>query len=215
MDVTEGKVKRLRNLPSFKGKSDEEIIEYLKNRPQKERKPRTRKDKSGEAKAVVQSTDYDSRYNAKFSQLQEEFGIDLNDANDAENIRILVRLSIQLEDVDKKINTATQKEYYDTKAVKELGEFQKSLINGITEIQEKLGITRKVRKEKQVDDIPQYLKAIRQKAREKWNRDTTEIVCQKCQIELSRYWLNFPDLASTIKMELECWKCGEKTVYVK
>lgn len=212
-NITEGKIRRLRNLPSFKDKTDEELLEYLRTRPQKERKPRTKK--APVIVTPVVSEEYDARYNAKLNQLKDEYGVDMNEANDAENIRILVRLTIQLEDIDKKITKRAGEGYLDTKSLKELGEFQKSLVNGITDVQDKLGITRKVRKEKQVDDIPQYLKEIRRKAREVWNRTTTSVICEKCHIELARYWLNFPDLATKAVFELECWKCGEKTVYVK
>ena len=209
MEITEGKLKRLRNLPSFKDKTEEEIREYLKNKPEPVRRPRTPKVK---VEVTADDKDYNKRYNKKLNQIVDEFGVDMNDANDQELVNILVRLSLQGEDVDHKIRGAGK---FDTKTLKELGEYQKSVINAITDVQDKLGITRKVRKEKQVDDIPQYLKEIRRKAREFWNRTTSSVVCQKCKIELSRYWLNFPDLASSIKMELECWKCGEKTLYVK
>lgn len=218
MDITEGRIKRLRNLPAFKGKTDEELIEHIKRMSPKARKPRRTKEQMRgipEPEHSQLPKDYDKRYNEKLNQLKVEFGIDMNDANDAENIRILVRLLIQLEDVDSRITTAAGEKFLDTKSFKELGEFQKSLVNGITDIQDKLGITRKVRKERQVDDIPQYLKEIRRKAREFWNRTTTSVMCEKCQIELARYWLNFPDLATKAAFELECWKCGEKVVHIK
>lgn len=216
MEVTEGKLKRLRNLPSFKDKTEEELIEYLNSRPQKPRKPRKKKEPVTPAiEPVIEIKDYETRYEKKLNQLKDEYGVDMNEANDAENLRILVRLLIQLEDVDTRITTAANEKYLDTKSFKELGEFQKSLVNGITDVQDKLGITRKVRKEKQVDDIPQYLKAIRLKARDYWNRKTVSVKCEKDQIELARYWLNFPDLATKAVFELECWKCGEKIVFVQ
>jgi len=213
LEVTEGKLKRLRNLPAFKGKSEEELIEYLKNKEQRPRKPRTKRaDLPPEVKS---SRDYDKRYKDKLNMLKDEFGIDMNDANDAENLRIYIRSTIQLEDVDERIQDKTNSDYVDTKILKELGEFKKTLVNSITDLQDKLAITRKSRKEKQVDDIPQYLKEIRRKAKDFWNRTTTSVKCQKCEIEVARYWLNFPDLANKIVMENECWKCGEKIVHVQ
>lgn len=214
MEVTEGRIKRLKNLPAFKGKTDEELAEYLRNKVQKPRKQRAKK----EVPVVVvppPTSDWENRYEAKLTNLKDEFGIDMNDANDAENLRIYVRLSLQLEDISETLKTETVKSIIDTKSLKELGEFQKSLVNSITDLQEKLAITRKSRKEKQVDDIPQYLKMIRLKARDFWNRTTTVVKCEKCQIEVARYWLNFPDLANKIVMENECWKCGEKIVHVQ
>lgn len=215
MEITEGKLRRLKNLPSFKGKTEEEIIAYMKNKPEKPRKPRTKKERPVSIDTLVtESPDYDKRYNVKLRLLKEEFGIDMNNSNDAESLRMFVRLVIQSEDVDKKIRD-DKSLLFDDKRLKNLGDFQKSVNTSISELQEKLGITRKVRKEKQIDDIPQYLKAIRLKARDFWNRTTTKVECPKCQIELSRFWLNFPDLATKIVMELECWKCHEKVVFTK
>ncbi len=211
MEPTEGKLKRIRNLPAFKDKTEEELIAYLKNKPQRERK-----NKKVVTNAPVVVSDYDNRYDYKLNKLKDEFGIDMNDANDAENLRIYVRSTIQLEDVDERIKkTMATETIVDTKALKDLGDYKKSLTNSITDLQDKLAITRKSRKEKQIDDIPQYLKLIRQKARTFWDRETVPVRCEKCQIELYRYWLNFPKLAYAISLELECWKCGEKTVYVR
>src|SRR5260221_11992517 len=155
MEVTEGKLRRLKNLPSFKDKTDEEIIAYLKNKPDKPRKQRTIKPK---VVAVIieeistETPEYNKRYNTKLNLLKDEFGIDMNDSNDAESLRMLVRLIIQAEDIDQKIRE-DKTALFDDKRLKNLGDFQKTVVTSIADLQEKLGITRKVRKEKQIDDI--------------------------------------------------------------
>jgi len=202
-NITPGKIKRLRNLSKFKDSSDQEIEAYLSNRPEK---------------VKVSDIPYQKRYDQKLKELQDEYGIDMNTANDAENLRLLIRLSIQAEDADK---TIREMQSSDTNMddrqvrIKNMGDFQRGLITSINDLQDKLGITRKVRKEKQIDDIPQYLKEIRRKANEYWNRVTVPIRCEKCQIELVRYWLNFPDLTFKAGFELQCWRCEEKIIYVR
>lgn len=221
VNITPGRIRRIRNLPTFKDKTDEEIIEYIKASEEKRQQKKLKEDLNfsipGFDDDLISDADkfYAERYNKKINQLQEEYGVDMNDSNDAETLKALVRLIIQLEEINEKIRRFGEEEDIDDRKLKNLGDFQRGLIASITDLQDKLGISRKTRKEKQYDDIPQYLKEIRKKALTFWNRTTTPIECNKCQIELSRIWLNFPHLAHTIRMELECWKCHEKVVFVK
>lgn len=216
MEITPGKIKRLRNLPAFKDWTVEQLEEYLRNKPIKERKARTPKVKEPkETEVLGTDADYDKRYNAKLNQMKNEYGVDMNDANDAENLRILVRLTIQLEDIDAKVRVLTKGKFLDSKQLKDFADYQRGLVGSVTDLQDKLGITRKARKEKQQDDIPQWMRAIRIKAKDLWDRETTAVKCNNCSIELARYWLNFPELALKVGMELECWNCHEKVVYVR
>jgi hypothetical protein len=213
-DINPGQLARMRNLKMFKGKTDEQILEYLKNRkpkpPKPPRIPKVDKDILSDSERS-----YLERFNKKLSQLRDEYSVDMNEANDAEGVRSLVRLVIQAEDANEKIRALQHEVHPDDKQLKNYGDFQRGLITSITDLQDKLGITRKVRKERQVDDIPQYLKEIRLKARDFWDRKTFSVRCEKCEIELARYWLNFPNLASKADFELECWRCNEKVVYVR
>lgn len=205
LDFDEIKLRRLRNLKMFKGKTDDEIVEYMQNRPEKTIP--TAKESS------------DIAYNKKFQKLlksfQDEYGVDMNNSNDSEALINLVRHSLQLEKVNDQIIEMQQSDHQiDTRVLKNLGDYQRSLVTSISEFQNSLGINRKMRKEKQMDDVPQFIESLKTKALEFWERKTVKIICAKCDIELSRYWLNFPQLANTATFELECWKCGEKIVYV-
>lgn len=209
-NITPGQIKRLKNIPKFRNFSDEEAEAYLIQKAEEKAVLPPPEYKKRGPKPI---DDYTKKYNAKFKQLKDEYALDMNDSNDVDNLRTLVRLTMQAEDIDQKIRTASSVSYVDDKALKGLGDFQRSVIMSINDLQDKLGINRKVRKEKQFDDIPQYLKEIRLKARSKWERSTTAVTCPKCHIELARYWLNFPKIQTDVAFEMECWKCHEKVVY--
>jgi hypothetical protein len=209
-DLTPQKIARMRNLKPYKGKTDEEIRAIFSAR-----RPKTR---SVSVTTVVDPniSEYDRRFQAKMKILQTEFAIDMNNSNDAESLKNLVRLQIQLENGVKQIEDIQKipdPSKDDVMVLKNLGDFQRSVMTSLADLQEKLGISRKQRKEKQIDDIPQYIDALLTKAKTYYDRKTITIDCPKCMIELSRYWLNFPGEKNDIEMSLTCWKCREVIEY--
>lgn len=216
------KIKQMRNLAMFKDKSDEEILAWIKKREERQKleepeKPVRQPRKQSKDIPTDEELDaeYESMFNEKLEQLRNEYGVDMNNSNDVEMLKQLAQHQIQAEIVNKQIIKFQREPELDTRTLKNLGDYQKGLVATITELQEKLGINRKQRKEKQVDSIPQFVSLVRKRASEVWQRSTTPVRCENCQIELARYWLNFPNLESDISMKLQCWKCNELVVYKK
>lgn len=214
------KIKQLRNLAMFKDKTEEEIVAWIKMREERQRlsnpeapEEPVKQTRKKSQQQTDEDAEYEAQFNSKLEELKSEYGIDMNNSNDAEMLRSLVQQSIQKDVVNKQITKLQREETLDTRTLKNLGDYQKGLISTITELQEKLGINRKQRKEKQVDSIPQFVELVRKNARDVWNRTTTPIRCEACEIELARYWLNFPNDVPKVAFEMRCWKCGELVVY--
>lgn len=207
LEITDGKIKRLQNLKLYNGKSRDEIIEMIKAREAVTAAPKEKVNKQ-----------YDARFKEKLDMLEKEYGIDMNTSNDPEMLNNLVRQMIQVENTDKDIRHVQDKETKtrdDISTLKALGDFQRDIQMTIADLQDKLGISRKVRKEKAADDIPQFIDGILLKAKDFWNRQTITVDCPKCQIELIRYWLNFPDNTTVATFTSECPHCGEKVTYAR
>lgn len=206
--ISEIKMKRLRNLKMFKGKTDEEIYEFYRNREPKATPP----DIPLEVELpVALDADYDKRYRNKLKSLQGEYG-DMNES-DKELLRTLARLAVQLEVSDKQIIRMQQDDEVDTRSLKNLGDYQRQLVQSMNDLQDKLGIARKQRKETKVDDVAIFMQDLKSRAKTFFDKKTIQIRCEKDGIELARYWLNFPDQAELVHFEGKCWKCGEKRVY--
>jgi len=208
-----GKIKRLRNIPRFKDFTDYQLLQMV-----------LRKEKVKEEEKIMAAIEgpvskLDKRFEQKLASLQEEYGVDMNDSNDVESLRQLVRYLIQQEDIDKDMSAVKKTLQSDpvtlSRTLKSYGDLQRSLTMSINELQDRLGITRKARKEKQVDDIPQYIDSLRKRAQDFWNRSTLPIECPTCKIELARLWINFTDLEHEINAKFICWQCREQVVYVK
>lgn len=208
IDFTPERIAKLRNLRPYKNKTDEEIIASVMARQAKPPKPP--KDES-----APKDRTYDRRFNEKMKIILKEFELDMNSSNDRESLNMLVRAQIQLEDVDTEINSiGTNLSKDDAMKLKTLGDYKRSLVTSITDLTDKLGISRKQRKEKAVDDIPQWIDGVLERAKTFFDGKTVTVDCPKDMVELFRYWENFPGEKNTIRLELTCWKCKEQIVYI-
>lgn len=205
-NISDGQIRRLQNLKLYRDKSADEIREIIKER-----------------ESVVKVTksenkSYNNRFKEKLEILQSEYGIDMNNSNDPEMLSNLVRQMIQAENTDRDILLIQDKESKnkdDISMLKVYGDFQRDIQITIADLQDKLGISRKVRKEKAIDDIPQFIDGLLSRAKEFWADKTVAVECQKCKIELLRYWLNFPELTTKASFSTVCPHCHEKIEYVK
>jgi len=211
--LTEIKLKRLRNLKMFRDKTDEEIFEFYRNRKPKATPPTPKI--PAEIFVPTGNDSYDKNYKLKLRALQAEYGVDMNNSNDAELLQSLVRHMIQQENANTQIIAIQQQDEVDTRTLKNLGDFQRTLVASITEMQEKLGIGRKARKEKQIDDVAVFIADLKKRAKTFFDIQTETVWCENCDIELARYWLNFPDSTKAVHFEVGCWKCGEGVIYTK
>lgn len=203
-EINEGQIKRLRNLRHYKDKTDDEIREMVRLR------------NATTIKVPKISTDYEKRFQDKIDMLQTEFGLDMNDSNDKEMVINLVRQMLQSETADKDIRSIQErpeKTKDDIATLKAYGDFQRDLQITISDLQDKLGISRKVRKEKSADDIPQFIDSVLVKAKNFFERSTVTVDCPRCQIELVRYWLNFPKRTTLASFTTECPHCLEVVTY--
>lgn len=223
--ISEAKMRKLRNLKYFRDWSEEQIQEWYRLRhgddeapPEKPPEIQKAEQQQASTESPVEASfnpeEYKKKFNTYINRYKKEYAVDMNEANDAEALRALVRYLIQLERADEIIMEEQASKSPDHRILKGLGDFQRSIQMNVNELQDKLGISRKQRKEKQVDDIPEYIRGIRKKALDFWNRKTVPVRCEKCKIELARYWLNFPDKVTKVNFEVICEKCGTDISFV-
>jgi hypothetical protein len=194
--------------------TDEEISEsYTEKRRLDTIKGTVVSDKKDTDDFTSKDAAYEKRFNAKMELFKGEFAVDMNDSNDAMLLVLLVKHSLQLEDLDRKIQREMSGD--DSRNLKNLGDVQRSLVTSINELQKNLGISRQTRKEEQSDDIPKWISETRRKALDYWQRKTIPVSCEQCHIELARLWLNFAELPHKVEIELECQHCGEKVVFLQ
>jgi len=207
----ETKAKQMKNLRPYRNKTEEEIKQIILSREEKI-------PTSGTKTSNKKSDDYDKRFNEKIKSLMDEFGVDMNDANDRESLQTLARLQIQSENAARDIDNIQRKPSLrdeDYRSLKNLGDFQSTVQRAIVDFQDKLGISRKQRKEKQVDDFPQFMESLLKRGKQMFEEKTVIVRCPKDFVELARVWYNFPQKKNETQMSLECPQCGEQIEYAR
>lgn len=205
------RVKKMKNLRPYRDKTDEEIAEIIKARESDKVETKQTRNKK-------QSDDYDKRFQIKLDELMIEFSVDMNNANDKEALMTLARLQIQNENAARDIDNIQRKDSLrdeDYRSLKNLGDFQLGVARSIGDLQDKLGISRKQRKEKVESDFPQWIEALMKRGAKTFEEKTTVVRCPKDFIELARVWYNFPNKQNETQMSLECPQCGEQIEYAR
>lgn len=222
--IPEAKMRKLKNLKYFKDWSDEQIQAWYQLRHGDDEAPPATPPTVGEVieeggteeiatKVTFDKEDWKKKFNQYLTKYRKEFGVDMNETNDAEALKAFVRYTIQLERADEVINEEQFSASPDHRILKGLGDFQRSLQMNLNELGVQLGISRKQRKEKVHDDVPKYINNLQEKARDFWNRKTVPVKCERDHIELARYWINFADKLKKVNFEFDCEKCGEGVSY--
>jgi DNA-directed RNA polymerase subunit N (RpoN/RPB10) len=235
--LTEAKIRKIRNLKYFRDYTDDQIREWYKLRHGDDEAPppvppeigkaiQIQQDNTATPEEVVVSfnaEEYKKQFNTYLNKYKKEYAVDMNETNDVEALRALVRYMLQLERADEIIMQEQATKSPDHRVLKGLGDFQRSIQMNVNELQDKLGISRKQRKEKQHDDIPKYIADLQEKAKTFWQGKTVPVRCETCKIELARYWLNFPGeieidgkmrkLTERVGFDFTCYKCHQKVTY--
>ena len=207
------RAKKMKNLRPYRDKTEEEIKAILLER---EKDPTPSKVEG--SKTREKPDDYDKRFKEKLKSLMDEFALDMNDANDREALQTLARLQIQSENAARDIDNIQRKPFLrdeDYRSLKNLGDFQSTVQRAIVDFQDKLGISRKQRKEKQVDDFPQFVESLLARGKKMFDEKTVTVRCPKDFVELARVWYNFPTKQNETQMSLECPQCGEQIEYAR
>lgn len=231
-EITEKQMRKLRNLKYFRDWPEEKIREWYRLRHGDDEVPPASPDEVGIAageslpeqpqttaspedkvKSSFNAEEYKKKYNSYINRYKKEYAVDMNETNDVEALQALVRYMIQLERANELIMEEQSTASADHRILKGYGDFQRSIQMNVNELQAQLGISRKQRKEKQHDDIPQYITALKEKAKDFWQGKTTAVRCEVCRIELARYWLNFPDMVNSLSFNITCEHCKEKVVH--
>lgn len=213
INLDDAKLRKLKNLRAYKDMPDEEIRRRYLEKQITIKRPVARKMTS---KPTDKIDDSDKKFRTKLRQLQRDNGIDMNDSNDAENLKNLARQQIMPENATRDIDLIQGKDSLasdDYLKLEKLGKFQSGILASIATLEDKLGISRKYRKDKQVDDATQFISSLLAKSKTYFDKQTIKITCPKCKIELGRFWLNFPSLKNEMDLNMQCQNCEEMVLY--
>lgn len=198
------KVDKRRHLVQYKDMTDEEFQEAIEA-----------KDFGIETSKILEK-----RIEDKLAQFSEDYDLSDLKINDREVLRGLIQAIISLEDYEQFI-FRIRSEGLTTDNIVIIDRIQKTMADirkSISDAQNDLNITRKVRKSDQETSVIAYIDGLKDKARRFYESRMSYIFCPKCNTLLGTIWTLYPEQERN-KIALVCnriqsdgTKCGEKIV---
>jgi len=172
-------VASLRNLPQFKGKSDDEIL------------------------AAVSEETLEERVDSRITKLSEEYDLSDMKYHDMLILQRFFTAFIRLEDAELELADRYQDLGANEKAREEAS--LSTLRNDILKMQSELGIS-KLRRNQEVEDNPMVIFSdIRARAKKFLDERLCWVNCPICGMQLAKINFTYPKAANTLK--LFCGRC--------
>jgi hypothetical protein len=187
----------LKNLPQYRGKSDEELAEILRTR---------------EERVENKKTDSIETLEEKILEKLEEFILDYDISdlkyNDKETLRSMMIALINLEDLDMQSFeiTAGGVDHDNLNLLDKINSMSSKLRSDISKMQDDLKISRKIRKSNKEESVITYLEDLRVKAKAFAESRMSYVFCPSCNMLLSTLWV----LYTEEKKNVLILKCNRK-----
>lgn len=144
---------------------------------------------------VRHDREWEKRIILKMKQFERDYDLSDMKINDTNNLRLLASANLRLEDYDSVIGQVTAKGVTQSNInlLKEVGNLQKDLRDGIGKLEDLLKISRKVRKSEEEDSVPVFLDELKKKAKQFYEQKMFYVFCPKCNMLLCTTWFLYPD----------------------
>jgi hypothetical protein len=191
---------RMRNLKQYKDLSDEEFDKVFGDLIDA--------DTAEQVLLLRTDEEIEELVDEKLGEFGEDYDLSDMKINDRLVLRNLIRSIISLEDFeDISINLRSNTLNRDNVIVFDrLSNIMSRLRSDISDMQNDLGLTRKMRKDSREEDFISYLENLKAKARKFYKQKSLHIFCPECKFLLATVWLLYPDAENEI--DLWCKHCG-------
>lgn len=193
----------MRNLGQYRNMTDEEFDAIMEKKEL----------------GVEVSNDLEKRIQDKLILFSEDYDLTDLKINDREVLRGLIQNIIALEDYEQymfKVR-ASGLSGDSLATIDKIQKVLEGLRKSISDAQNDLNITRKIRKSDQETSVLAYIDGLKEKARKFYDQRMAYVYCPKCKTLLATVWTLYP--SNNNKMSFVCSKemndgsvCGEKTI---
>lgn len=186
--------KRFRALKQYRDLSEEEFDEFWENK----------------IAGMQLNENFEERIKDKIDEFSEDYDLEDLKANDKLVLRALAQAYITLEDYELYTFNLRSEGGIGNINIVELektNNIMSSLRKDISNMQNDLKITRKIRKGEREESVINTIEDLKQKAREFYRNRMYYVWCDECKMLLATTWFLYPD--SNNRMVLECQRKNE------
>lgn len=184
-------IAQIRNLPQYKGLSEEELEKKLN---------------------IILYGGMQEKINAIIKNFEDDYDLSEMTANDQLALLELARIFTTLESIEKQLQTMLNEENTDWFAFEKVNKIASVLRDDASRFQRDLNITRKARQDSGGQSVVDFIEDIKSRAKKFQDRTLSSIFCPKCKMLLAKIWLLYPEEAS--EFSIVCKRC-KKPIVVK
>lgn len=131
---------------------------------------------------------------------------ELNDANDASTLDMLLKTEIMISDLQEQIQELMAESSVDqANNIKKLADLLRDATNTTTALQKTLSIDRKTRKSEETASVADYIRALKRDAHEFMDQRIITTYCDKCKVMVGRIYPVHDHTAFAVSFE--CSQC--------
>lgn len=131
---------------------------------------------------------FEARIKRKIDQLKEQYDFSDLKPNDWNLVRSLAQCEIDLEDIQLKMYNSRNEEEWDIIAYQTMSKMRNDLVKTISDIQNDLQITRKVRKNDQETSVINFIDDLKKRNKKFLATKRKKIICPKCHRMIATLW---------------------------
>lgn len=148
---------------------------------------------------------WETKIDLKMKSYEESYDLDSLMPNDLAALKSLIQAEIRLDHYENLINKMTSDgvNAENIYVIDKLGKLCEGLRKGISDLQDVLKISRKVRKTEKEESVSTFLQDLKTKAKMFWEAKSLYIICPKCNNVLANVWLKNWE-SRTNKIILRC-----------
>jgi len=180
-------IAQLRNLPQYKGMTDEELEKV---------------------RHTIAHGNVKERIEKIIVSFEKDYDLIDMAANDLLSLQELAGVFVLLEDVEVKLRAELKKEHTDWLTLEKMNRVANQLRDDASKLQRDLGITRKGRQDSGSQSVVVFIEDLKKRAKHFLAERLFEVYCPKCKMLLSKAWFLYP--GGNNRMRLQCGKCHHK-----
>lgn len=180
---------QLRNLPQYKGKTDEEL-EQIQH--------------------TIFHGDFDERVKDIFTSFEEDYDLSNMTANDKLALTETARIFVLLDDMEAALKRELNEGETDWLRFEKINKIAATLRGDVSKLQQDLNITRKSRQDSEGQTVVDFIIDLKERAKTFLADRLCEIYCPECKMLLAKVWFLYKDTENTLELTCGREDCGHK-----
>ena len=180
---------QLRNLPQYKGKTEEEL-ERIQH--------------------IIFHGDFDERVKDVFTSFEDDYDLSDMTANDKLSLTETARIFVLLDDMEKALKRELNEGETDWIRFEKINKIAATLRDDVSKLQRDLSITRKSRQDSEGQSVADFVMDLKVRAKSFLADRLCEVYCPKCSMLIAKVWFLYKEADNSLSLTCSRENCYKR-----